>query len=159
MSTSYQLEKALWTSEDFEVMSWHDARLWAMVAEEDRFEFSIDLDYIFLWVHPEASETHFRFWVAPATMVFENAHEVRIALDSPQGVIEVFALHREEPKPTPNGALTNFCFRFACQEGEISLHATGFRMYVRAAPRLVQRQHLSLGERGGVSVEQRAIML
>lgn len=157
MNDQYQLEKSLWTPDDFESMGWHDSRVWAMVAAEEFFEFAMDLDYIFKWVHPEPGETYFKFWVAPVTMVFENAHDISIEIESGQGGIEVADLHREEPKPTPNGALTDYLYRFECQEGEISLRATGYRLYVRLEPRLMQRQCFSLAERGGISVERRAV--
>jgi hypothetical protein len=157
MDHRYQLEKVLWTSDDFEVMGWHDSRVWAMVAAEESFEFAMDLDYIFKWVHPEPGETYFKFWLAPVTMVFENAHDISIEIESPQGGIEVADLHREEPKPTPNGALTDYLYRFECQEGVISLRATGYRLYVRMEPRLMQSQCFSLAERGGISVERRAV--
>lgn len=157
MDHRYQLEKALWTSDDFEVMGWHDSRVWAMVAAAERLEFAMDLDYIFKWVHPEPGETHFKFWVAPVTMVFENAHDISIENESPQGGIEVADLHRENPKPTPNGASTGYLYRFECQEGAISLRATGYRLYVRTEPRLMRVQCFSLAERGGISVEQRAV--
>ena len=117
----------------------------------------MDLDYIFKWVHPKPGETYFQFWVAPVTMVFENAHSISIEIESSQGGIEVAGLHREEPKLTPNGALTDYLFRFECQEGTIALRATGYRLYVRLEPRLMQRQSFSLAERGGISVERRAV--
>ena len=157
MNEQYRLEKALWTSDDFEVMGWHDSRVWAMVAHEGTFEFAMDLDYIFKWVHPQPGETSFKFWVAPVTMVFENAHDVSIDIESDQGGIEVADLHREEPKHAQNGALIDYLYRFECQEGEISLRTTGYRMYVRSVPRLMQGQRFSLDVRGGISVERRAV--
>lgn len=157
MNDQCQLEKSLWTSDDFEVMGWHDSRVWAMVAAEESYEFALDLDYIFKWVHPGPGETYFQFWVAPVTMVFENAHDISIDIKSSQGGIEVADLHREDPKQTPNGALTDYLFRFDCQEGTVSLRATGYRLYVRLEPRLIQRQSLSLAERGGISVDRHAV--
>ncbi len=157
MTEQYCPEKPLWTADDFEIMGWHDSRVWAMVADEEKFEFAMDLDYIFKWVHPGPGETYFKFWVAPVTMVFENAYDVTIEIESRQGGIEVADLHREEPKLTPNGSLTDYLFRFECQEGEISLRATGYRLYVRSVPRLMQGQCFSLEERGGISVERRAL--
>jgi hypothetical protein len=157
MNEPYQLEKSLWTAEDFNVMGWHDLRVWAMVADEEKFEYAIDLDYIFKWVHPEPGETYFKFWLAPVTMVFENAYDLAIEIESRQGGIEVAKLHREEPKLTPNGALTDYLYRFECQEGEISLRATGYRLYVRAVPRLMEGQCFTYEERGGISVERRAV--
>lgn len=157
MNDQYQLEKALWTSDDFEVMGWHDSRVWAMVASEESFEFAMDLDYIFKWVPPDPGETYFKFWVAPVTMVFENASDVSIQIESSQGGIEVAALHREEPKLTPSGVLTDYLYRFECQEGAISVRATGYRLYVRMEPRFMQAQCFTLAERGGISVQRRAV--
>jgi hypothetical protein len=157
MNDPYHLEKALWTSDDFEAMGWHDSRVWAMVAAEESYEFAMDLDYIFKRVHPGPGEASFRFWVAPVTMVFENAHDVSIKIESRQGGMEVADLRRGEPKPTPNGARTDYLYRFECQEGTVSLRATGYRLYVRSEPRLMDGQCFSLAERGGISVERRAV--
>jgi hypothetical protein len=148
---SYELEKAVWNDGDFEVMGWHDARIWSMLANIDEFEFLIDLDYIFKWVRPGEGETYFRFWVAPVTMVFENAHVVRSDIESQLGEIEVADLFREAPEPTRTGDAVQHTYRFDCQEGEISFKATGFKMFVRQSPVLLQRQTLSLQERGGIS--------
>lgn len=148
---AYALEKSVWTEEDFEVMSWHDSTLWSMLANAEEFEYLFDLDYIFKWIHPREGETDFKFWVAPVTMVFENAHEVKIDIASSQGCIEIAALLMENPKPTPNGKYTEHTHRFECQEGEISLKATGFKMYVRQSPTLSQGQGLDLKDRNGIS--------
>jgi len=148
---SYSLEKRIWSDADFEEMGWHDATLWSMVANPETFEFLLDLDYIFKWVDPEPGETYYKFWVASVTMVFENVHSVNINIDSTHGSIEVSDLHRERPCPTPNGKLTQHTYRFECQEGEITLMATGFKMIVRTQPVLQQQQSFSLEARNGVS--------
>ncbi len=147
----YLPEKAIWTDADFPELGWHDATLWSMVADPDTFEFLLDLDYIFKWVEPEPGEKYFKFWVAPVTMVFENAHTIEIDVQSEQGQIEIEALYREEPTPTPNGSHTQHTYRFECQEGEIKVRATGFRMFVRRPPTLLGVQSFSLVERAGVS--------
>ena len=146
MAESYRLEKPI-----FEAMSWHDALVWSVVAIPGAFEFAIDLDYIFKWVKPEEGEVYFRFWVSPVTMVFENVHSVRLAIESEQGQIEVADLHREESRLTPNKQLTEALYRFECQEGELSLWATGFKMYVRKEPVLMDLQSFTLSERSGIS--------
>lgn len=48
----YQLEKYLWTEEDFNQMGWHDSNIYA-IAFGENFEFKLDIDYIFQWVHPK----------------------------------------------------------------------------------------------------------
>jgi hypothetical protein len=67
------------------------------------FEFLLELDYIFKWVHPVDGERYFRFWVAPVTMVFESAHTVRIDIESQLGDIEVADLFRESPETYSDG--------------------------------------------------------
>jgi len=151
---TFRIAKATWTDADFDTMGWHDATLWSTLADPEHFEFLIDLDYIFQWVGPLHGETHYRFRVAPVTMIFENAHSIRIDIESSQGVIEIADLHRENPRPTPNGRLEESTYRFDCQQGEISMVATGYRMIVRRAPVLASAQSLSLPQRGGVSFER-----
>jgi len=147
----YQLEKTVWTDADFDLMSWHDATLWSMVADPDAFLFLLDLDYIFQWVPPEPNETYFKFWVAPVTMVFENAHTIGIDIHSAQGHIEIAGLYREAPALTPNGAFTEHTYHFECREGDVRIRATGFKMFVRRPPSLLGVQSFSLAERSGVS--------
>lgn len=157
MSEPYQLEKALWTSDDFERMGWHDARVWAMTACEEVGALFLDLDYIFLWVAPERRKEIYRFWVAPVTMVFKGAFEIEIDIKSQNGAIQVDDLHRTDPRQ--EGANTSYRFEFKCHEGAISLRAADYQFYVRSKPRLISEQWLSLEERGGISVERRAVEL
>jgi hypothetical protein len=147
----YHPEKLIWSHQDFATMGWHDARIWSTVADSENFEFLFDLDYIFNWVHPGPGETYFRFWVAPVTMVFENAGDVRIDIDSQQGCIEVADFHLEQIEPSPNGKFTQYRSKFECQEGSIELQSTGFKMYVRRPPTLMSSQSFQLAARNGVS--------
>ena len=51
--------------------------------------------------------------------------------------------------------MTQRLYKFECQEGRISLAATGFRMFVREAPKMNgTSQSFSLLQRGGISFEQ-----
>jgi hypothetical protein len=142
--------KPVWTDADLDVMSFHDVHVRAFCAAPESYELLMDLDYLFQWVAPPEGETYFRFWVAPVTLVFANVYDVRLDLQSSQGDIEIFSLHRGEGKLTPNGQLTEHRYQFDCQEGELSLSATGFHMYVRSPPVLVRKQSLTLRERGGI---------
>ena len=149
--SDYELGKWQWNDSDFPTMGWHDSVIWSTAPDPENFEFLVDLDYIFKWVQPREGETYFKFWVAPVTMVFANAHSVKVALDSSQGSIEVADLYRENPKLTANGKLTEHTYRFDCQEGEISLVSTGFSLFVRRAPSLLQTQCFTFQSRGGIS--------
>ena len=132
-------------------MGWHDAKVWGMLANPSKWEYLFDLDYIFQWVQLEGGEEYYQFWMAPVTMVFENAYDVKINIQSPQGEIEVADLYMEDALKTENGEHTEHTFRFVCQEGEITLRATGYKMYVRNNPMLCQSQSIGYQERGGVN--------
>lgn len=147
----YHPEKTVWSDQDFDVMGWHDASVWSMVADSDSFEFLIDIDYIFNWVDPSQGETYFKFWVSPATMVFKNASDVRIDIESQQGRIEILELRREQVGPSSNRKFTQYKFTFECQQGRIELQATSFKMYVRRAPALLKQQSYAFSVRNGVS--------
>jgi hypothetical protein len=148
---SFNLEKHIWTQDDFKFMGWHDATIWSSFANTETYEFSLDLDYIFKWVEPEGTDKYFKFWVAPVTMIFENVSDVKFDIESRQGDIEIADLYMENPKLTPNGKFTEHTFRFECQEGVITLQATGFKMYVRQNPTLSKYQGLDVEVRGGVN--------
>jgi hypothetical protein len=152
--SDFHLEKLVWDDQDFEVMGWHDATLWSTLAMRESYEFLVDLDYIFSWVPPAPGETYFKFWVAPVTMVFENASDIVLDIKSSQGSIEVADLHRNLLGPSPNDKFTQFRYTFECQEGTVSLEATGFKMHVRRLPTLVDAQSLDFSQRGGVSFDR-----
>lgn len=84
-------------------------------------------------------------------MVFENAADIKVNIESQQGSIAVAELHRELLGPSPNGKFTQYVYRFECREGDLSLQATGFKMYVRQPPSLLCSQTLELGSRHGIS--------
>ena len=120
---TYELEKPIWTEDDFEITGWHNAKVRAMLANPDLREYLMDLDYIFEWAHFKDGSNHFKFWVFPATMVFENTYNVKIDTESQQGEIQVADLHMENAHKARNGKFTEYTFRFECQEGEITLRA------------------------------------
>lgn len=47
--------------------------------ETTRFKLLFDIDYIFKWVGPE-EDGYYRFWISPATLIFENVYDVNIDL-------------------------------------------------------------------------------
>jgi hypothetical protein len=154
MSTAskYELEKAIWTNADFDVMGWHDSVIWGMAIVADDFELMFDIDYIFQWVNPVPPEQFFRFWVAPATLVFHGVQHIRMNMDLQYiQLIEVADIHREGPIASPDGSLTNWSWKVELQQGDIEFEATGFTQYVRKAPAFADLQNLSLSGRGGLS--------
>ena len=82
----YILEKKVWDEKDFSEMGWHDARIYAFAIEKNYDEFTADLvfdiDYIFSWVHPVEPEKYFSFWVAPCTLIFKEAFNLTMNIET-----------------------------------------------------------------------------
>lgn len=118
----YNLEKTLWTDQDYDHMGWHDCRIHTMAADLNAFEFALDIDYIFEWVHPNDGEHYFSFWISPVTMVFENAFSITIAIDSQQGEIEINNLVQDTIQQDEHSRIIKtYRYQIECQEGEIAL--------------------------------------
>ncbi|HEX3314722.1 MAG TPA: hypothetical protein VHR72_07500 [Gemmataceae bacterium] len=151
----YTLEKPVWTDADYEQMGWHDAHVHAMAFRPELFEFWLDLDYIFQWVHPEGDEKYFRFWVAPVTLVFTNVRDLAFDIESYDGGLSVQSFGRSEPTKPRNADYipqqTEWFWRLECNEGEITLRSVGYSQFTRHPPVLLQAQQLTFEDRGGIS--------
>jgi hypothetical protein len=44
MTDKYELEKWLWTESDFEMMGWHDSRVYAISFSPEQSEIILDID-------------------------------------------------------------------------------------------------------------------
>ncbi|HEX8211947.1 MAG TPA: hypothetical protein VF584_17355 [Longimicrobium sp.] len=156
MSKEYALEKWVWTDADFERMGWHDAPIRAMAYLSESFEIAFDIDYILEWVHPGPGETYFSFWIAPATIVFQNVTDLQIELES-FGSVTVQDLDRTDLQPTREGfegPEAHWLWTFNCLEGAIQFRATGFRQTIRRAPTYQGGQAIPLAARGGISFSE-----
>ena len=70
MEEKYHLEKQLLTEDDFDFMGWHDSPVYAVSFS------SLEKMSMFMlckWVNPLEGETYFEIWIAPCTLIFENA--------------------------------------------------------------------------------------
>jgi len=150
------LSKSVWSDADFEEMGWHDATVHGLYVQETddvlpRLLF--DLDYIVQWVHPARGEKHFRFWISPATLVFEGVWDLEgdFGFKGEVPDLEIDALHRLEPddehRDLPLWHVQGHAF-------DLRFRASGYRQYLRRAPRLVSRTSLLPRERGGCSFDE-----
>ena len=157
MVQSREPEKWVWTEADFELMGWHDARIYGVAFLEETFEFALDIDYIFEWVQPVAPAVHFTFWVSPCTLVFENVSELEIDV-APYQDLEIDDILRSEAGIPRNaefiGKTTDWQWTLNCHGGTISMRAAGYRQYVRLAPRHLDGQSIPISDRGGISFVQ-----
>jgi hypothetical protein len=152
-SLQFNLDKRIWTDQDFETMGWHDATVHAYVCQPQSHKILFDIDYILKWVDPVPPGTHFTFWVVPATLVFEDVFEVDIQIQSLQGELTIQEIKRSNPKLSPNGKMVVWHYFLDGNEGAISFQATGFKQYFRKPPLLTNSQELTFDERGGISVD------
>ena len=141
---SYQLDKSIWTEDDFETMGWHDCFIYAF-SFGDNYQFLLDIDYIFKWV--EAAKKY-NFWLAPCTLVFENTYDIVIDIESSSGGVDIDDIIRENPQKPKNADFikreTEFDWIIETQQGSISFKSAGFKQYVRQMPKLLNRQSIGL---------------
>ena len=134
----HEVEKWVWTEADFEAMGWHDSRVHAMAFFPDEFEVAFDIDYILQWVHPKGDEKYFKFWVAPATLVFDNIYELVFDMGPYGGELDILDIKREEGRPPRNaqyiGKDMEWLWIIECAQGEIKFRSVGYKQYLRTAP-------------------------
>jgi hypothetical protein len=156
MTTRFDLEKLIWDENDFEQMGWHDSKIYALAFKGESFELVLDIDYILEWINPEEGKTHFKFWVAPATLVFRNVWDLKINIEGNPD-LEMQDLHRENPHPPKNAKhiqeAVEYDWRIETQNGEIAFKSVGFKQYFRKNPVMMNSQMIELNERGGISFE------
>lgn len=155
MNTDFFLQKRTWDERDFEQMDWHDSRIYAFEFKAESFEFALDIDYILQWVRPNDDETSFKFWVAPATLVFRNIWNLNMEIGSLD--LEIQDLQRSNPRPPKNvnyiKESLEYDWLIETNSGEISFTAVGYKQYFRKEPFFSNLQSISFSERGGVSFE------
>lgn len=155
MAKVFDLEKQIWTGDDFENMSWHDDTIHAISFGKNS-EFLLDIDYIFEWVHPKKSERHFKFWIAPCTLVFENVYDLKLDLEvSFDHHRKIDIITKENPQKPTNAEHINrdleYDWIIETLQGEITLKSVGYKLYVRHQPILINNDELDIETRGGVS--------
>lgn len=151
---SFELEKSVWTDSDFDAMGWHDCWIYSIAFDTEGWSFTLDLDYIFKWVPPTPPDESFRFWICPSTMIFNNAHSLKIEIESALGELEIADLHQGQSQEIPISKLSERKYRFECQEGNIELYSTGYELIARQPPVLRESQYLTLKDRGGICMDR-----
>ncbi|MFI5532284.1 hypothetical protein ACIA8O_27500 [Kitasatospora sp. NPDC051853] len=146
------LSKSVWSDADFEEMGWHDATVHGLSVQQGEHvpRLLLDLDYIVRWVHPVRPAKSFSFWVAPATLVFEEVWEVQGGLDFTDLHLEL-ELDEVHRLPPPDGREQWPLWHLQGHSFDLRFRAAGFRQYVRRAPQLSPGPAFSAAERGGCS--------
>jgi len=155
VSTAPAVSKTVWTDADFEAMNWHDATVHAIALEPappHPGRLLADLDYIVERVPPEAPAAEPGFWVCPATLVFGEARDLAADINRPGSSFELTLDAILRSGPDEDGV---FVWNLVGHLLSIGLRASGFTQYLRRAPVHSPRQRLSVGERGGLSFDER----
>jgi hypothetical protein len=150
------LEKAVWTDADFDIMGWHDATVHAIGFddEDDRSLLMLDLDYIVRWIDPQPPSQNYTFFVAPATLVFEDVSHLAGDM-RPYGVeLDIDDLHRVEAEDDRQRAAGVCPWHIEGHDFDMTFLASGFRQHFRARPRHTDGQTLSADARGEISFAQ-----
>jgi hypothetical protein len=148
-------EKLVWTEKDFDLMRWHDSKFYAMAFGMEEHEIRFDIDYILEWINPKQGETHFKFIVLPATLIFRNVYDLNInfaLLD-----VTVQDIYRDNPTQPRNAAFIKeqieYDWNIDTNNGEITFKSVGYTQYARRKPLLSNSQSIDLLERGGISFD------
>lgn len=144
MEQEFNFEKWVWTEADFDQMGWHDVRIYAIAFSPGDFELAFDIDYIFQWSSPKPAEKYFKFWIAPATLLFTNVNEVEFDIESYNAKLEINELSRTDPRQPRNAEYINrsceWLWTVDCQQGEIRFRSVGYEQFIRALPQLSASQ-------------------
>ena len=150
----YKLDKLIWTDTDFDNMDWHDNPVHAIRFSDD-FEFVLDIDYIFQWVHKGKK---YLFWISPCTLVFENVYDLTFDVGPSTPGFTIDFVTKTNPQRPKNAEYidrdTEFAWTIEMQEGTITFKSVGFKQYVRRLPKLIATQKIELEQRGGISFDK-----
>lgn len=149
------------TEADFDTLSWHDDEIHAFelrVGNPDRDAWTsdlvLDLDHIVEWVPQEGGGMRFR--VAPATLVFHGATDLRIDVDcnttglqASLALPSIAAIERE-PITDQRVYLDRSYYRWRIRlngtpSGEIAFGAVGFTQTLRGEPVVSEQPRLDRG--------------
>jgi len=148
-----EILKNIWDDSEFHKMRWHDCQIYALAFDRERFELIFDIDYLVEWTKPPAHDGSFKFWVAPATLVFKNVHSIEIESDT----IDLIILNivREALGKPANGDYINASLEYQwtmeTTSGEITFKSIGYEQFARKKPVLLKSQVIGLEARNGIS--------
>lgn len=145
--------KKKWNDSDFDTMQWHDCKIYAIAFDHERFELIFDIDYLVEWMKPADHGSSFKFWVAPATLVFKNVHSIEMGSETIDLVI-LNIVHKAMGKPV-NGDQINASLEYQwiieTTSGEITFKSIGYEQFARKKPVLLNNQVIGLERRNGIS--------
>ena len=144
----------IWTTDDFEGMSWHDCHVHSLRLTEGAHgtgELELDLDFILEW---RESRGGFSFVIVPAFLNFREVFGLRLRLDwaTPTIAFGPFALKGIERRFEARERHTAVLWRLPANwpEGELEFEASGFTQRAWGQEVVSEHQVLKPAQRRGV---------
>lgn len=152
----YELEKWVWSTEDFDVMGWKGSSVLAMAFQANTCELVLDINYICKAFHPEPPDKVFAVWAAPATLVFQAVTNLKVDFEYYSGAgtegLEISELEKTELASTRSTRSEGRqCWCISGYHGDIEFESSGFQQFIRSMPVLNLETVLDLQTRGGYS--------
>ena len=147
-------ERKIFLTEDFTKLEWHDCKVYGFAFDETSYKFYLDIDFIVEWISPKDGEENYKFRVAPATLVFSNAWDVKFDIDCNLS-LEIDSIQMCNPHDAKNKEVVSskleYDWHIELQQGDIFFKSIGFELYLRKPSILLDSQTLGVEDRGGIS--------
>ncbi|GAB4101611.1 hypothetical protein AB0C50_08400 [Micromonospora taraxaci] len=164
------LRKATLTDQELLETSWDHCRIHALAVTDDEgppegltpeefqeqddldptapsaLRLHLDIDYIVGRGDPEPMRD-VEYWVAPATLIFDNVWDLVGNLHSVCLPLELTNLRQE-----PDGRVEERCWRLEGRDMDLRFQASRYTLHLRRPPRYGRRV-LRMAERGGISFD------
>ena len=151
----YHLEKSIWNESDYEQMGWHDARIYGLSFQKNpdgwTGDLKLDIDYIFQWIHPVPPDKYFSFWVAPCTLIFKEAFDLQIDINTASRNLDLEIADLYLVNKQAHDDKLFYEWHVELQQGDIKLRSFGLEQIVRQKPIHINSQTVPVDHRGGVS--------
>lgn len=142
---TYELEKKIWTDNDFDNMGWHDNHIYKVRLTED---LELDIDYILQWNKPDLEGLPFTFCVAPATLVFKRIKN--LTFEFATGFENIFEIEDIERPSNENKNQWTIITR----QGYFQFTCDGFEQFIRQVPFFEFGQTISYSKRYGYCLDR-----
>lgn len=144
--------KKIWTTSNFEEMSWHDCAVHGFnIAEEDHGlgELTLQIDFILEWLHSESGSYDFR--IVPAELVFHSVFNLKMEInyESVSAAIQPFSIEGIKKNTSfVNGVESIFwSLEINWPSGVIEFISSGFTQTELGSSMVSKKQFLSKHER------------
>ncbi len=151
LDADHTLTRLIWTDRDFEVMPWHDCTIYAFWSDDTTVDLLMDMDYKCAWVQSAVAQHPFSFYIAPATLAFHGATDIRFSLESVANPLKLNAVRREDRRAIPGYPVETWHWTLEGHHGLLTMRALGYTLYFRQQPTLLDAQRFTYAARGGIS--------